>query len=297
MTRKTNALGALTALGIASLGLLGCPNANSYGTPRTIAPGTTQHTVALEAVHLAGNVSDTEREKITLPTLPSYQIRLGVAERVDVGIRVPNMSTLGADMKWNFVRGDVDVAIQPGVQGLIVGKAGLIYLHGGLPIGFNFSSTTTFVVTPGASYAFGYGPNPSSGQNGVVALGGLFARLSLGFAFRMGGKPGKPPKLTLFPEVTVLRSFDAGEVLSVVPGLGFQFGAAPEYDDQLDPEERPQPPPPPRPGQAAPPAPGQPASPRPAPSPSPSPAPSTPSPAPSPNPLPPPPPPPPGGAR
>ena len=238
MTRNAKGSSPATGLGLlsaAALALLGCPNANTYGTPRTVDPGDAQHTVSLEAVHLRGTTGSTETN-VTLPTLPSYQVRFGVADRVDVGVRVPNLSTLGADMKWNFLRGDVDMAVQPGVQGLLLGKLGVIYLHGGLPVGFNFSSTTTFVVTPGLSYAFAFGPNPADGQDGVVGGGGALARLSLAMAFRIGGKPGKPPKLTLVPEVTAMRALFATEALFVVPGLGFQFGGSPDYTDQLDPE-------------------------------------------------------------
>lgn len=284
----------VAALGLACAALLGCPNPNSYGTPRTLDPGKVQHTVSVEVFHM--RAKDNSFSPYTLPTLPSYQLRLGAAERVDVGFRVPNMSSVGADVKWNFLRGDIDMAVMPGVQGVILGKGGVVYAHGGVPIGFNFSPATTLVVTPGLSYGFGFG-TPTSGRDTAIGATGAALRGSLGLAVRTG-RPGKPG-FTFFPEVTVLRQLHDSEVLTIIPGIGFQFGAQPDYDDQIDPEDRPAPPPPPRPGQAAPPAPGQgaPGSPRPArPTPAPTPGPTAPppSPAPSPNPLPPPPPPGPG---
>jgi hypothetical protein len=231
--------------------LAGCPNPNTYGTPRTTPKGEMSHTVAVEGVYIGGetkktNVSGsgatatttttTESVGVGLPTLPTYQLRYGVSDEVDFGVAVRNLSSLGADVKWNFVRGSVDLAIAPGVQwfGVFTGKESvqIFYIHAPLLVGLNLSDSFSFVLSPGFVYAAAIGNFTSSGtgadRNAVITSGGALARFGLGLNIR----PSK--KFHIQPEVTGMRAFNDAEGLFLMFGLGFNFGHLPQYDDLDD---------------------------------------------------------------
>src|SRR6478736_2620588 len=116
---RVGALGALACL------CTGCPNPNTYGTPRTTPVGKISHTIAMEGFRYS--VDDTKnggtKGDATLPNFPTYQLRVGVLDTLDIGARLSNMSSLGADVKWNFLKSDVfDLAIDPGFQVLHIGS-------------------------------------------------------------------------------------------------------------------------------------------------------------------------------
>lgn len=179
------AIRGLVVFGGASL-LLGCPNPQTYGTPRTTPSGKIQHTVALEGFHAAaksttttaapgGGVSTREStDTLTLPLLPTYQLRVGVADRVDIGARITNLSALGGDVKWNFVKGEsVDLAVMPGLQlnYFSANNNSIFIFYGHLPLmaGFNFGESTTLVLSGGLVFA--YGSATASGDRGTTSSG------------------------------------------------------------------------------------------------------------------------------
>jgi hypothetical protein len=52
-------------------------------------------------------------------TTQSSWARVGLHERVDIGARINNLSSLGADIKYNFYRSvPIDWAVAPGGQWL-----------------------------------------------------------------------------------------------------------------------------------------------------------------------------------
>ncbi|HTM44869.1 MAG TPA: hypothetical protein VL137_07940 [Polyangiaceae bacterium] len=79
--------------GLAAVALVSC---STYPLPRTVPPGQIRHGVVLHYIPAA------------------YSVRLGVVERVDVGISSP--APTGIDIKWNPIRGATDIAINPGYQ-------------------------------------------------------------------------------------------------------------------------------------------------------------------------------------
>jgi hypothetical protein len=221
----------------ASTALLGCPNPNTYGTPRTIPAGKDQHTIAAEGIYAtaksnvdaAGNRTSAS---VGLPMFPTYQYRRGIADEVDFGVRVANLSSLGGDVKWNFVKGDVDIAIDPGLQWFGVftnnGSVNLFYFHGPLLVGINASDDVAVVLTPGFVYALAVGSiSNSSGQSGVFSGGGALARLGLGLNLRLG------KTFAIMPEVTAMKGFNDAESLLLVGGLGFKIGAQPYSDSEI----------------------------------------------------------------
>jgi hypothetical protein len=239
----------VAALGALGMMCTGCPNPNTYGTPRTTPVGKLQHTVAAEGIGAAYKVPEvtpgtdaagnpTTRVELvshryTLPNSPTYQLRVGVADDVDIGVKFANLSSLGADVKWNFIKGDTfDMAAAPGFQVMhfSVNGVGFTQFYGNLPLlfGINVDDSVTLVPTAGVTY--------SASSDGVISdaasyfapfsQGGLWLRGGLGVNFRIS------PKFALQPEVTFLKNFAADDEidsLTYVFGLGFNFGNLPVY--------------------------------------------------------------------
>jgi len=216
----------------------GCPNPNTYGTPRTTPVGKVQHTVAAEGFRYSedytkrGGVADSA----TLPNAPTYQLRVGVLDTLDIGARVANMSSFGADVKWNFIKTDMfDLAIDPGFQVLHIGASSggetasftEVYGHFPLIFGINVADSVTIVPTAGLTLGSASGASATgTGLSGASAISGPMLRAGLGFNFRI------TPKFAMQPEFTYLKVLnkDTDPAISwVIFGLGFNFGALPEY--------------------------------------------------------------------
>jgi hypothetical protein len=233
----------LGAIGVSAALCTGCPNPNTYGTPRTTPAGRVQHTIAAEGFGASwdekvrvpnadGSTSETEvSESATLPNFPSYQIRIGVADEVDVGVKVLNMSSIGADVKWNFIKSDTfDMAAVPGFQvfHFSVNDNGYTQFYGNLPLlfGINVGDSVTLVPSAGVTYAFGSATVDSDSNSAAYSSGGLWLRGGIGFNFRIS------PKFAMHPEITFLKNIpDDNDVsaLLYIFGLGFNFGSLPVY--------------------------------------------------------------------
>jgi hypothetical protein len=222
----------------------GCPNPNTYGTPRTTPVGRVQHTIAAEGIGLSwdqkrivdngdGSTSEKEvSESATVPNFPTYQLRIGVAEELDVGVKLLNMSSIGADVKWNFIKGDTfDMAVVPGFQvfHFSVNDNGYTQFYGNLPLlfGINVGESVTLVPSAGVTYSLGSATATDSNDNSAAySDGGLWLRGGIGFNFRIS------PKFAMHPEITFLKNIpDDNQVdtLLYVFGLGFNFGSLPVY--------------------------------------------------------------------
>jgi hypothetical protein len=94
--------------------LVGCASPNTYATARTLAPGDVTHTVAAEGIGFHGSQGSG-----ALPIIPSYVFRVGVVDRVDFGARIGSLTEIGADIKVNFLRGPLDLAIAGGGEAFI----------------------------------------------------------------------------------------------------------------------------------------------------------------------------------
>jgi hypothetical protein len=227
-------------LGLAALAtlLVGCPNPNTYGTPRTTPKGEVLHTIAAElnresAVFTArppGLPSHPQTETQTYPMLPTYQFRGGLADRVDVGVRLTNLSGIGADVKWNFLRTKVvDLAIDPGVHAHVFlyghtlkPKPGL-YMHLPLLLGLNFGERVTLVLFGGPAVGVSSGSIQdnervlSGAPQGAAVHGGVGVQLRTS------------KKFAIHPEISATRFDSRVENLIVVFGVGFLFGGLPSY--------------------------------------------------------------------
>jgi len=231
-------LAATTAL----FATTGCPNPNTYGTPRTVPAGQVSHSIAAEAIG-----AHRDGVGVDLPTLPTYTMRIGATEGLDIGLRVANLTTLGADVKWNFLKGSTfEMAVAPGAQvfyyslGSSSSSNGAsatssitgTYLHLPLLMGINVSQRVTLVPSVGIMYGAVNGSSSATTSDGSSdsvkgsANTGVIGRFGFGADFRLS------PKFALHPEITFMKSFAEGaRGVLYLAGLGFNFGALPSYDD------------------------------------------------------------------
>lgn len=224
---------ALLPLG-AVAALTGCPNPQTYGTPRTLDPGKITHTVAVEAWNYGYEDAAGKKQSATVPVSPTYQMRVGVADSVDVGIRLPNLASLGADVKYNPIRGkQFDLAIMPGMQWFqssvkvndTESKTSVYYLHLPVLLGLNLGESATLVLSPGVTYTAASSTASTSGSSAAATTTGAWARFGIGLNWRVGRR------FALHPEVTVMRNFGDQKTTMAFMGLGFNFGSMPNYAD------------------------------------------------------------------
>lgn len=233
---------------LGALGLLctGCPNPNTYGTPRTTPAGKISHTIAAEGfrygVDRTGNGGTVDSG--TLPNGPTYMLRVGVLDTLDVGARIANLTSFGADVKWNFIKSEVfDMAIDPGFQVFHIGgssdgvSTSYTQLYGHVPLIFGINVAESVSIVPTAGITYGHSSASATNREGTSAaasIDGIMARGGLGFNFRI------TPKFALHPEVTYLKYLDKDDEPSiswVIFGLGFNFGNLPQYGASA-PEEK-----------------------------------------------------------
>jgi hypothetical protein len=216
----------------------GCPNANTYTAPRTLSPGDVQAILSPEALGFRFRRGSGSSALGGTPTLPSFGLRYGLADRLEIGARLSSLFSPAVDLKWLLLRGSVDVALDPAAQYLFLYASGppdstesVLLLQGPVLVGFNLSSTLTLVASAGAGYALAT-PRITTASDSEFAsgAGGALARLGFGVDIRTGRR------FALHPEVTVVRVFDDAQTYMGVLGVGFNFGSMPDYSD-LEPQE------------------------------------------------------------
>jgi hypothetical protein len=269
-----NGVKLLVVAGLVSPSLAGCASPNTYATARTVPQGDFQHTVAVEGIGFHSSQGTG-----ALPILPTYQLRVGVLSRMDVGARIGSLTEAGADVKVNFLRGPLDLAIAGGAEAFLEWHydphptdpghkrrtGARAFLHVPLIASYNFSKELSLVGTPGIAYVIGRKVNADSVRTQAMDGGTLAVRLGIGIDYRY--KKGR----AIHPEITWLQSTEKAQTI-VLFGVGFNFGDAPSYDDIGGPEPsldrvEPKPPEPTKP--AEPQKPAEPAPPPPEPTPPP----------------------------
>lgn len=209
--------------------LTGCTG-NQYATPRTIPKGTVSHTVALEGsldFRFNGEPGDLH---------PRYQLRIGAADRVDLGLMVGPF--LGADVKVNFLRTKyVDMAISPGVSyGLFPSPSygfdditQVVRFAAPLSLGFNPTKTVSLFLHGNAAVLadvsdedYDYGCYPPYCEKKVWDF---VPEVGLGVQIRV------TPNIALTPELTVFGNSKYTAMPGIHGGLAITFGAQPNYDE------------------------------------------------------------------
>lgn len=231
--------GTLLCLGVAAAMLTGCPDPNTYGTPRTLDPGKVQVVIAPEAFGATYKDTNGQTQSGFFPTTPTVGMRVGVANGIDIGARAPNLAGVGVDGKFRLLKGGVDLAIDPGAQfnyfsatatngsNSTSTSIAIVWLHLPLLVGFNVSHAVSIVATPGFVYGIVSGETSatSGAQGSGSASSGVGARLGLGFDFRLSNS------VALHPEVTGMRFFGNSQSLVYSTGLGIVFVNLPDYSD------------------------------------------------------------------
>src|SRR6185312_760317 len=89
------------------------------------------------------------------------------------------------------------------------------------------SRTVSLVLAPGITWGFvsGTATSTNNGTDQASATTGAIGRFGLGVDFRL------TPGFALHPEITFLRGLGTDNTLIYMAGLGFNFGAMPNYDD------------------------------------------------------------------
>lgn len=223
----------LGVLGAAALLCTGCPNPQTYGTPRTTPAGKIQHNVAAEGIGYSSDLGGG-----ALPTPPSYTLRIGVADSVDIGARLANLTSLGADVKWNFLRSEsFDMAIDPSFQffrfsasstdsnGMLTDASlSVLYLNAPLMFGINLGESVTIVPTAGITWGWASSEVDSNdAQDAATGSTGIMLRPGIGFNFRIS------PRFALHPEITFLKPLEDNSGILYTFGLGFNFGNLPKF--------------------------------------------------------------------
>jgi len=210
---------------LAALALSGCGTIGAYTTPRTLAPGDVSGGAAIELRPVPGNGS--------LQVAPSIigQVRVGVVERFDVGIRTNDADSLGLDAKVWLVKSPVfDLAVIGGVEA---------YLIPGILSGGTSSAVRVYT-----------GPVAALNLTRRVSLTGWYAITRLDWAGDPNGEIDGAGQWTgqggLGVDIRVTRHFaiHPGVALvywgsntnddprwSVMYGVGFTGGRLPQFDD------------------------------------------------------------------
>lgn len=234
-------LGAVSLVGLVTF-LAGCPNPQTYGTPRTLDPGKWQIVAAVEGVgvsvlgpkttYVNGVATTTnEREGVFLPNLPSVGARVGLADRVDLGFSLRNLYGPTLDLKINFLKTKhFDMAVAPMVNYFPVlsgnGSLNLFYFHVPLLLGINFSEMVSLVITPGFAYALAVGTGDVTTTNGAsYNTSAPWARGGLGVNIRANRK------ISITPEFTIMHAFTDYAPTAYFFSIAGSFLNQPDYSE------------------------------------------------------------------
>lgn len=206
---------ALVTLVAGAWGCAGCLSSTSFGTARTVAPGEIAHQVGITAFVRPDDGGDATLYPFPIP---SYGLRAGITEDVDVGARASLVGQLSMDAKWTALETSlVELAIGGAVWAAIYptrsdGEESALMTGVELPLiaGLNVTRFLSLVAHGGPGYAL----VPASGVGGVVLRAGG------GVAFRGDG-------FVIQPEVSTLIDTARGETIDVAAGVGLMLGAVP----------------------------------------------------------------------
>jgi hypothetical protein len=205
---------------VAGLVCTACPNPNTFTTARTVPAGEVSHSVSIETIGIFNDVGNQ-----VAPTPPSYTARIGVSDSAEVGLHLSHLTSLGADFKWNPVRGEVfDFAIDPGGNfGYVAGGGSSAFIYyAQLPLLFdlNFSESVTMVLSPGMAI---YGTTATVDSDFTYGDAEPLIRAGFGFDFRTS------KKFAVHPDVTLLIPLDSAYGTIFLGGVGFNFGSLPDF--------------------------------------------------------------------
>jgi hypothetical protein len=201
-----------------------CPNPNTYTSPRTMRAGDVQLLAAAEGYAMIDHDDiDDETQTDVLPSAPTVGVRYAMFDSAEVGLRAVNLSSLALDTKVQLHRGEIDVALDPGVQWFSAeieydGKSyssNVFHAYVPVLIGWNLGRRATLVMSPGVALQVEVFEEV---EKRWLAMGGIGINLR---ATR---------RLALQPQVTAAWDVLDGKTGFVTAGIGFSFGGQPDFD-------------------------------------------------------------------
>jgi hypothetical protein len=232
-----------TVVSAAVVTLCGCVSANTYTVPRTLDPGDVQVQVAGEAYAYSSRVTtpssdggspSTSTVSGATPVLPTLGVRWGVADGLELGVRIANFESLAGDAKVRLLRGTFDLAVDPGLQIMYVPTSthefGLFYFFLPLLLGVNVSDDVTLVAAPGVAYSIATASSTDA-DKASRAGGSTDAKATFGFGVNIRSSD----KLAFFPEVTCMKGFGVSNAILCMAGCALNIGGQPSYPELVDP--------------------------------------------------------------
>ncbi len=209
---------------VACLLLGGCTGAQRYGVPRTLAPGDLAHHVSVDVGEFTPGKSCDDgrgctRDEGTLAPVPSWTLRAGIDEGVEMGVGVGADLSVGLDVKVELLRSrSFDLALDPGLT---------FWGNGGSDFADSPGPAAAVMLPLLAGVNLGPVTLVPGGGVGLVAAGRETGRFtwagSLATFFRLG------TGMALAPAATVFRAPHDEDGVRLVGGLGLVLGDLPAY--------------------------------------------------------------------
>ncbi len=208
---------------LALLFFTACASFNRFGDARTLGAGASSHTVAVDVWGMGDDLSSDEDvvfdiDGAVAPPMPTYVFRHGLADRLDLGISVAPYPSLGADLKWNFLRaGALDLAVVPNVTGMLFfgEEDDGVSVQASLPLLVSWRVAPTVSLIPLVGPAWRRDADSNDADTVAHAVAGLGAqfRVSERVALQPGIYAMHPLTHTSFDR----RLYMGGLALSILP--------------------------------------------------------------------------------
>lgn len=201
------------------VGSTGCHSANSYAVARSLPAGEFSGTVALEGFQIkrtsrapSGEPFPERKSESHALVLPTLMLGYGASSGIEVRGSLRDLYSLGLDVKVQFSRGAVAMALMPG------GQLNPRVAMGTLPLLIDLRPVDflTFVLSPGIAAGASLEESSTAAQSD-----GVYAQLGFGVRLDVSRR------LSLHPEVTVMRSLVDPSTQWLTVGLGLLGPGAP----------------------------------------------------------------------
>jgi hypothetical protein len=215
----------LLARALPALAISGCSSVGPYATPRTLGPGDVAGGAALELRPLPSNSG--------LAVAPSVvgEARVGVVERLDVGVRSEDGDSFGLNAKvWVVKSPFFDLAFAAGFNAYLIpglfdsGTSSAARIYGGPVVGLNLSRQVSLT----AWYAMTRLDWTGQRNGELDGAGEWTGQGGLGADFRVTRRFAIHPAVTLIDWGTPTST---DPQWTVVYGVGFIAGRLPSFAD------------------------------------------------------------------
>ncbi len=207
--------------------LAGCPSSTLMHTAKPVRTGVNQ--IGINAV---GFRPQSEGTSVTVPTF-EIQVRRGLSESSDVGIKYSFPLTLTLDYNLLLANGSVPISIDPTISPMYLSTTqdtvdvngntttqttSMFWAWGYLPVLVDVINTESVALTLSPRVGFVYASAASSGDGMGFADSGINWMYGGGLGLRIGGAES----FAVMPEVSFLAPFQGGGTI-IQGALGFLF--------------------------------------------------------------------------